>query len=75
MPDNQPVWMSYNQEVTEETFIQTGRRGRDGQPGQRGRVARLRLMDRVVPHLHADKPGGKLGSETDCATQGSSTGK
>ena len=33
------------------------------------------LADPVTPHLHIDKPGGMAGSETDHATQGSSTGK
>ena len=37
LPENQIVWKSDSQGITEETFIQTGRRGRDGQPGQRGR--------------------------------------
>ena len=35
MPENQTVWKSNNQGVKEETFIQTGRRGRDGQLGWR----------------------------------------
>ena len=39
------VWKSDNQGDKEETFIQTGRRGRDGQLGQRGLVARWRLVD------------------------------
>ena len=50
--------------------MQTGRRGGDGQPGQRGHAARLWLEDwaveavagrLMVPHLHADKPGGTTG--------------
>ena len=30
LTENQTVWKSNNQGVKEETFIQTGRRGRDG---------------------------------------------
>ena len=33
LPENQAVWKSDNQGVKEETFIQTGRRGRDRQTG------------------------------------------
>ena len=60
LPENRTVWKSNNQGVKEETFIQTGRRGGDGQPGQRGLVASQRLVDQVVPHLHADKLGGTI---------------
>ena len=56
--------------------------GGDWQPGRRGcmerkqlEVTRQRLADWMVPHLHADKPGKQLGSETDGATQGPSVGK
>ena len=34
LTENQTVWKSNNQEVKEETYIQTGRRGRDGQLGR-----------------------------------------
>ena len=34
-----------------------------------------RLAEWVAPRLHADKPGGTMGNETDLATQGSSAGK
>ena len=34
LTENQTVWMSHNQGVKEETFTQTGRRGRDGQLGR-----------------------------------------
>ena len=34
MPENQTVWKSDNQGVKEETFIQTGRRGRTTKPGR-----------------------------------------
>ena len=58
--------------VEEETFIQSGRRGRDGKPGQKGRMwgkvatgpqlegqsARQWLVKWEVPNLTADKPGG-----------------
>ena len=33
LTENRTVWKSNNQGDKEETFIQTGRRGRDGQPG------------------------------------------
>ena len=33
LTENQTVWKSNNQGDKEETFIQTGRRGRDGQLG------------------------------------------
>ena len=33
MTENQTVWKSDNQGVKEDTFIQTGKRGRDQQPG------------------------------------------
>ena len=52
---------SNNQGVKEETFIQTGRRGRDGQPGWRGLMARWWLAEQVVPHLCAHKQGGTTG--------------
>ena len=41
----QTVWKSNNKGDKEETFIQTGSRGRDGQPGQRGLAARQQLAD------------------------------
>ena len=34
LTENQTVWKSDNQGVKEETFIQTGKRGRDRQPGR-----------------------------------------
>ena len=36
LPENRAVWNSHNQGFKEETFTQTGSRGRDRQPGQRG---------------------------------------
>ena len=33
LTENQTEWKSDNQGDKEDTFIQTGRRGRDGQPG------------------------------------------
>ena len=47
LTENQTVWMSDNQGVKEETFIQTGQRGGDGKLGQRGHVARQQLADQV----------------------------
>ena len=84
MTETQTVWMSNNQGVKEETFSQTSRRGRDRKPGWRGhlsrhswrtRRARWKLTQQAVPHSLVDKQGGKLGSQTDHATQGSSSGK
>ena len=34
LTENRAVWKSDNQGDKEETYIQTGRRGRDGQPGR-----------------------------------------
>ena len=34
LPENWTVWKSENQGVKEETFIQTGMRGRDSQGGE-----------------------------------------
>ena len=49
--------MSENHGVKEETFNQTSRRNGDGKMGQGGHTARQRLLDWVVPHSCADKPG------------------
>ena len=38
------TWKSGNQEVKEETVIQTGRRGRDRHLGQRGCMAKWQLV-------------------------------
>ena len=46
LTENPTAWKSDNQEDKEETFVQTGRRGRDGQPGRRGLAAR-QLADPV----------------------------
>ena len=51
------MWKSNNQGVKEETFTQTGRRGRDRQQGWRGLKARQWLEDWAVPHLCADQTG------------------
>ena len=61
LPENRIVWKSDNEGVKAETFIQTGRRGRDGQLGWKGCTARWWLEDWAVPHLHADKLGGTTG--------------
>ena len=73
--ENQTAYKSDNQGVKKETFVQTGRRGGDGQPEWRRLAERRWLAERVVPHLHVDKPGGTTGSQTNPATQGSSVGK
>ena len=75
LTENQTLWKSNNQRVKEETVIQASRRGRDGQPGIEDLTARQHLAEQAVPHLHVDKPERTTGSETDCATQGSSIGK
>ena len=61
LTQNQTVWKSDNQGDKDETFIQTGRSGGDRQPGQTGLMARRRLVEQVVPHSSADKPGGTTG--------------
>ena len=79
---------SNNQGVKEETFIQTGRRGRGRKPGGEnsdkaaasglgggGQGGRSRLVDQLVPHLHGTGWDEQLGSKTDYTTQGSSVGK
>ena len=65
------VWKSDNQGVKEETFIQTGRRGRDELPGR----ARQWLEDQVVPHLCADKPGGTSGEHPRVPVRGNKASK
>ena len=79
------VWKSDKQGVKEETFIQTGRRGRDGKPRRRGHKARQRQMH-CMGQAAAGSPGQshvqvqisrekQVGSETDHTIQGSSTRK
>ena len=48
-------------ELKKKHFIQTGRRGGVGQLGWGGLATRWQLVDRVVPHLRADKLGGTIG--------------
>ena len=67
------LWKSDNQGVKEETFIQTGRRGRDRQLGQREHAARWwledgaregmrqQLVEWAVPHFHVDILEGTTG--------------
>ena len=72
---NQTIWKSNNQGVKVETFIQTGRRGREEQLGWRGLTARQHLVD-GQSHIHVwVNQEEKLGSETNHTTQGSSAGK
>ena len=56
LTENQTVWKSNNQGIKEETFIQTGRRGRDGQLGWKGLTARQQLEDGVGEAV-AGRPG------------------
>ena len=55
-PKNRTVWKFDNQGVNEETFIHTGRSGRE-------ESARWQLEDRAVPHWHVDTPGGTTGEQ------------
>ena len=72
MTENQPLWKYDNQGVKEETFIQTGRRGRDRllvreDSGQGGGwstwVGRASGGGAGIPHLHVDKLGGITGEQ------------
>ena len=63
LPENRTVWKSDNQEVKEETFIQTSRKGGNRQLGQRGHVARWWLVEWAVLHLCVEKPGGTTGEK------------
>ena len=79
---------SDNQGVKEETFIQSGRRGRDRQPGgedlRQSGSYRTRVGKAVAGgglqtgqsyiHMRINQEE-QLGSKTDRATQGSSVGK
>ena len=73
--ENRTVWKSDNQGVKKETFIQTGRRGRDGQPvkedSQQGRGLQTGQSHICVQIKWEEQPG----NETDNTTQGSSAGK
>ena len=78
-------------QVDKETYIQTGRRGRDGHWGGEdsrghGRTETGGVWDQQgrqsdhwqalwPPHSHTDKRGRTTGSEADHVTQGSSLGK
>ena len=55
------IGKSDNQGVKKETFTHIRRRGGDGQPERRGIVVRRQLVERTVPHWHADKLGGTTG--------------
>ena len=80
---NQTVWKSDNQGVKEETFIQTGSRGRDRKSGWKGRMtgqqqadqARQPLLEGAVHIYMCINWEEQLGSKTDQATQGSSARK
>ena len=68
LTENQTVWKPNNQVVKEETFIHTGRRGRDGQladknhdKGMAGGLGWAAVAEQVVLYLHVDKPGGTTG--------------
>ena len=75
MAENQTVWKSDNQGVKEETFIQTGRRGRDHpQQGSGLHMLRWGVVERVAPHSCADKVGGTTGERENRATQSTSVG-
>ena len=69
LPENRTVWKSDNQIIKKETFIQTSRMkwaaGRERMYGKMAagapEPARWEWMERAVPQLHADKPGGTNG--------------
>ena len=75
---NQTVWKTDNQGVKEETFIQTGRRGRDRQTEQRrlsekqgmADQSRQQLDDSTVRHLCADKLVGTAGDQDRLSNPG-----
>ena len=67
LTENQTVWISNNQGVKEETFIQTGRRGREGQLG--GENMRQGGWWTGYPHIHVQiNWEEQLGSKTDFTT-------
>ena len=89
MTENRTVWKSDNQGDKEETFIQTGRRGRHGQldredsrqgSGGGGRLWNERgwkccSYQTPRPHIRAQiNREERRGSEADHPTQGSSSG-
>ena len=47
LPENQTAWTPDNQEVKEEIFIQTSKRGREGQRRQRGAAKEERMSGKV----------------------------
>ena len=64
LTENKTVWKSDNQEVKEETFNQTSRRG--GEDSQQGCgwktwVGQGEAAEQVVQHLRADKLRGTTG--------------
>ena len=68
---NQTVWKSDNQGDKEETFIQTGKRGRDRQPGWRGLAARRRLANPASWWIvEPGKGGAKLQLASEAAAGG-----
>ena len=83
LTENRTIWKSDNQEVKEETFIQTGRRGGVGQSGgedsKQGGSWRTRQggslqtgQSHICVQINQEE---QLGTETGRTTQGSSTGK
>ena len=85
LTENRPVRKSDNQGDKEEIVIQTGRRGGDRRPGgedswqgsgQRTWVGKVGADKSGQSHIDVQiNPEKQLGSETECATQGSSSGK
>ena len=69
------LYRSLTTRVKKDTFIQTGRRGRDGQLGWRGCAARQQLEDQWSHICMQINWQEQLGSETDHTTQGSNMGK
>ena len=75
LTENRTIWKSDNQEVKEETFIQTGRRSRDRQPeteyARQGNGWQTR-QSHICMQINQEE---QLGSDTDHATQVSNMGK
>ena len=79
--ENKTVWKSNSQEVKEDTFVQTCRRGGDGQPsgedlwqggGWQSRWSHIRVQSPIHVWINWEE---QLGSKIDLATQESNVGK
>ena len=75
LTENPTVWKSDNQGIKEEKFIQTGIRGGDGQLGREDLWQGGGWCSGQSHICVQINPEEQLGSEIDCATQGSSADK